>query len=199
MLIEQADRWLFGILNSRLANPLLDDLMVFLTSGNLSGHILALIILFMIVQRGRNGLFPLILALVAVGLSDYTASGVLKPLVARVRPCFALEHVRLLIDQSRSWSFASSHAANMSAVATTVWIFFRRGPLIERTFTWITIAYAILVAFSRVYVGVHYPGDVLAGIMIGAIWASIVYLAFSWVMKNFLHRPLAEGGGHGAA
>ncbi|ABB24970.1 phosphatase PAP2 family protein [Pelodictyon luteolum] len=199
MLIEQADRWLFGVLNSRLANPSLDDLMVFLTSGKLSGHILALIVLFMLVQRGRNGLFPLLLALVAVGMSDYTASGVLKPLVERVRPCFALENVRLLIDQSHSWSFASSHAANMSAVATTVWIFFRRGPLIERVFTAITIAYAVLVAFSRIYVGVHYPGDVLAGMMIGALWASIAYLVFSWVMKNFVHRPCAEGGGHGAA
>ncbi|TCD48195.1 phosphatase PAP2 family protein [Chlorobium sp. N1] len=197
MLIEQADRWLFGVLNSRLATPAMDDLMVFLTSGKLSGHILVLIALFMLVQRGRRGIVPLLLALAAVGLSDFTASGVLKPLVQRVRPCFAIEHVRLLIDQSHSWSFASSHAANMAAVATTVWIFFSRGPLVERAFTAITLAYALLVAFSRVYVGVHYPGDVLGGMAIGVAWASILYLAWSWVMKNFVRRP-APGGGSDA-
>lgn len=199
MLIEQADRWLFGVLNSRLASPAMDGLMVFLTSADRSWPILLFIALFMLVRRGRMGLVPVLLALAAVGLSDYTASGILKPLVQRVRPCFALEHVRLLVDQSHSFSFASSHAANTAAVASTVWIFFSRGPLLDRAFTALSLLYAALVGFSRIYVGVHYPGDVLAGMAIGIAWASLCYLVYSWAMKNFVRRPVPGGGSDAGA
>ncbi len=185
-LIEQADVWLFRLLNHNLVNPAADDLMVFLTSGRLSGHIFVLAALFMVIRKGKTGFLVILLALLAVGLSDYTASGILKPLVQRIRPCFALDHVRLLISQSQSYSFASSHAANSAAVATVTWIFFHRGVLVEKLFTGLMIFYALAVSFSRVYVGVHYPGDVLAGMVIGICSALLIYLLSSWILKNII-------------
>ncbi|HCD35725.1 phosphatase PAP2 family protein [Chlorobium phaeovibrioides] len=184
MLIEQMDAGLFAFLNQQLVHPAADDLFVFLTKANLSRHIFVIAALFMLVRGGRRGLFALLLALLAVGVADFTASGILKPLVGRIRPCFALEHVRLLIDQSRSFSFASSHAANTAAVATMVWVFFHRGSLQERLFTATMIGYALLVGYSRIYVGVHYPGDVAGGMTIGVLSALIVYLLFTWTTKN---------------
>jgi undecaprenyl-diphosphatase len=192
--IEQADVWLFRLLNLDLVNPAADDLMVFLTNGRLSWPIIVLAAFFIVARKGKNAFLVILLALLAVGLSDFVASGLLKPLVHRIRPCFALDHVRLLIIQPQSYSFASSHAANSAAVASIIWIFFNRGVLVEKLFTGIMIFYALAVSFSRVYVGVHYPGDVLAGIVIGIGSALLIYLLASWIVKNFIQpRQMRHG------
>ena len=183
-LIEQADVWLFHLLNLHLVHPAVDDLMVFLTRERLSGHIYFMAALFIAVRKGKEGFLIILFTLLAVGLADFVASGIFKSLIQRERPCFALEHVRLLVYQMRSYSFASSHAANSSAVAGVTWIFFHRGVLVEKLFTVVMILYASAIAFSRVYVGVHYPGDVLGGMVIGLCSASLVYLFVSWLWKN---------------
>lgn len=186
VLIEQADVWLFKFLNLHLVHPAADDLMVFLTKVNLSGHIILLAALFMITRRGKSAFLVIVLAFFAVGIADIVASGILKPLVQRIRPCFVLDHVRLLVSQPRSYSFASSHAANTAALATVIWIFFHRGGVVEKLFTIIMILYALAISWSRVYVGVHYPGDVIAGMMIGVCSAMLIYLLYSWVLKNII-------------
>lgn len=185
-LIEQADIWLFRVLNLHLVHPAADDLLVFLTKANLSGHILVLAALFVFIRSGKSALFIIALALVSLGLADFIASTLLKPLVQRIRPCFALDNVRLLVNQPHSYSFASSHAANSAAIASIVWIFFHRGVLVEKIFTIIMILYALAISLSRAYVGVHYPGDLIAGMIIGVVSASLIYLLFSWVVKNIL-------------
>ncbi|NTW51982.1 MAG: phosphatase PAP2 family protein [Chlorobiaceae bacterium] len=186
-LLEQADAWLFRLLNLQLVHPAADDLMLFLTNWKLSAQILVLAATFMLVRRGKDGFVILLLLLIAVGIADFTASGIMKPLFHRVRPCFALDGVRLLVNQSHSWSFASSHAANSTAIASLVWIFFWRGALVDKAFTIIMIVYASLVAFSRIYIGVHYPGDVLGGMVIGLVSATLVYTAAAWTIKRFVH------------
>ncbi len=195
--IEQVDVWLFRLLNLNLVHPSTDDLMVFLTNGRLSWHIFLLALLFMVARKGKNAFVIILFALLAVGLADFVASGLLKPLVQRLRPCFALDHVRLLISQPQSYSFASSHAANSAVVATVTWIFFHRGVLVEKLFTGTMIFYALAISFSRVYVGVHYPGDVLAGMVIGVCSALLVYLLFSWLFKNILQPWLIRKGSCG--
>jgi len=185
-LLEHVDIWLFRLLNLSLVHPALDDLMVFLTTPKLSGHILLLIALFVLVRAGKSGMAILLLVFASLGLADFIASGLLKPLVQRIRPCFALDHVRLLINQPHSFSFASSHAANAAAVASMLWIFFHRGVLVEKLFTAIIIFYACAIAFSRAYTGVHYPSDLLAGMIIGIGSATFIYLLFSWVLKNIV-------------
>ncbi|NTV06017.1 MAG: phosphatase PAP2 family protein [Chlorobiaceae bacterium] len=185
-LIEQADVWLFRLLNLNLVYPAADDLMVFLTDGLLSWYVFLLAALFISIRKGKNGFLLILLALLSIGLADFTASGILKPFVQRVRPCFALDHVRLLVSQPRSYSFASSHAANSAAFAAITWIFFHRGKLVEKLFTGVMILFALAVSYSRVYVGVHYPGDVLAGMVVGVCSAILVYLLFSWILKNVI-------------
>lgn len=185
-LLQQVDVWLFRLVNLQLVHPAADDLMVFLTKVKLSGHIFVLAALFMIVSRGKHGLVILLLALLATGAADWITSGILKPLVERTRPCFALDGCRLLIDQARSYSFASSHASNSAAVAAMIWLFFSRGILVERAFTAVMVFYALLVSLSRIYVGVHYPSDILAGIVIGILCSLAIYLVFSWLIKNVI-------------
>jgi len=194
-LIEQADVWLFRLLNLGLVHPAADDLMVFLTQSSLSAHLLWLIALFVLIRAGKFGVLIILLALLSLGLSDVVASGILKPLVHRIRPCFALDHVRLLINQPRSYSFASSHAANSAAVASMLWIFFHRGCFVEKLFAGTVILYALAISFSRAYVGVHYPGDLLAGMAIGVCSAALVYLLFSWLLKNVFQPRLMRRAG----
>ena len=194
-LIEQADVWLFQLLNLHLVHPAADDLMVFLTRVRLSGHIIVLAALFIVVRRGKSAFQVILLALIAVGMADIVASGILKPLVQRIRPCFALDHVRLLVSQPRSYSFASSHAANSAAVATVIWIFFHRGIFVEKLFTIIMMLYALAISWSRVYVGVHYPGDVIAGMVIGVCSAMLLYLLYSWVLKNIMQPRIMRREG----
>jgi undecaprenyl-diphosphatase len=196
--LGQADAWLFQLLNHNLAHPALDDLMLFLTSPKHSAHIFVLLALFIFVRKGKDALYVIPLILLAIGIADFTASGIMKPLFHRVRPCFALEGVRLLVDQSRSWSFASSHAANSTAIATLVWLFFWRGEAVDKAFTAVVILYAAMVSFSRIYIGVHYPGDVLGGMVIGLASAALVYTAAAWIVKNVVHRKAMlkrEAGG----
>lgn len=193
--LEQADAWLFQLLNHSLVRPELDDLMLFLTTPALSGHLFLLFALFIAVRKGNEAFYLIPLLLLAVGLADFTASGIMKPLFHRIRPCFALDGVRLLVDQSRSWSFASSHAANSTAIASLVWLFFWRGEAVDKAFTVVVILYAAMVSFSRIYIGVHYPGDVLGGIGIGLASAALMYTAFAWFVKNVVHRKALRNGG----
>lgn len=193
--LEQADARLFQLLNHSLATPALDDLMLLLTSPKHSVHLFVLLLLFIVVRKGKDALFVIPLILLAVGIADFTASGIFKPLFHRVRPCFALEGVRLLVDQSHSWSFASSHAANSTAIAALVWLFFWKGEAVDKAFAVVVIFYAAMVSFSRIYVGVHYPGDVLGGIVIGLASAALIYTAFAWIVKNVVHRRAMQRGG----
>jgi undecaprenyl-diphosphatase len=106
---------------------------------------------------------------VILTMSDQLSSHVIKPWVGRIRPCFVVEGVRLLIRQSRSFSFPSSHASNMAAMAV---LFSVKYPRYKIAF----IALAALVAYSRIYVGVHYPADILGGALLGTFCAAIVLL-----------------------
>ena len=191
-LIEQADVWLFRLMNQSMVHPAADGFMVFLTMFSMSWYILLCAALFIIVRRGTSAIPVIVMALLAVGMADCAASGILKPLVQRIRPCFALDHVRLLINQSRSYSFASSHAANTAAVATTTWLFFHRGALVEKLFTVMMALYAVMVSWSRVYVGVHYPSDIFAGMIIGIASAMLLYLLYSWIWKNVVQPRLKQ-------
>ncbi len=104
----------------------------------------------------------MLVLVVAVAAADQLSSFVIKPIVGRLRPCHALEGVRLLVDCGSGKSFPSSHAVNMFAVATVLAYAYRRR-------LWAFYSFAGLIAFSRVYVGVHYPSDVLGGACVGVL------------------------------
>ncbi|MBN2416509.1 phosphatase PAP2 family protein [bacterium] len=161
------DKTLFLFLNSGLANSVFDTVMPFVTDADNWRIPLGAAWLALLLFGGRRGRIAALLAVVVLTLSDQVSSSLLKPLIGRVRPCFAVEGARLLIRQSRSFSFPSSHAANNAALALFFSVKYPRA-------TWVFITIAVLVGYSRIYVGVHYPSDVAGGFLVGAACAAVV-------------------------
>ena len=156
------DARVFLLLNRGAANPVFDIIMPFVTESDHWIIPMVIIWLLLIIFGGKKGRTAAILLIFIITLSDQLSSSVIKPLVGRIRPCYALENARKIIHQAHSNSFPSSHAANMAAAATLFSVYYKR-------YKWIFIFLALLVAYSRIYVGVHYPGDVVAGAVLGVL------------------------------
>ena len=111
---------------------------------------------------------------IAIILADYSSAQILKPFFQRLRPSHELiDGIRLLVPKGGKYGFVSSHAANIFAAATVLSYFY-----IKYKKLFFTIA--VLVAFSRVYVGVHYPADIFFGSLLGYGLAWVVLTL--WVM-----------------
>jgi len=166
------DERIFRLLNGNWLNPILDHLLPFATdAGNFILPFVVAAIVIVLVGRVR-GLRFLVLAVVSVVVADATGTHIFKYSFLRARPCIALADVRLLVGCTNLPSFPSNHAVNASVLATLTTLYIPR--------LWLpATALAILVGYSRVYVGVHYPLDVLAGSVLGIV----VALAFSGVMS----------------
>lgn len=158
------DTALFVFLNTKLTHPVLDSVMPFVTEQENWYPVLIGLWLALIIWGGRRGRMAAVALIIAIALTDQISCSVIKPLVGRVRPCNALTPAQchLLVGRSSAMSFPSAHAANSFAMATVAsWRLRRFAPL----FYFI----AVVVAYSRVYVGVHYPLDALAGAVLGAL------------------------------
>jgi len=177
------DRAAFNFVNHSLQNWVFDAVMPFLTDLNKSPVVLALVgILWIaaVVRGGKHGRIAAILLVPTILLSDQLNSAYVKHIFERVRPCHVLEDVRLLVSCGSGYSFPSSHAVNNFAGAFVLAYFVRRA-------AWAFWAFAATVAFSRVYVGVHYPADVVAGAILGIGCGAavvIVYERLMWFQRS---------------
>ncbi len=184
--LEHIDTLLFNLFNQKLTNPVFDWLMPVLTNLNNWKIPILLIWLALLIWGGRKGRAAALLLLVTIALSDQLSSFVIKPLVHRIRPCHVVETVRLLVGCSGSFSFPSSHATNSMAAARFFAGFYPR-------FRWYFYALALTIAYTRVYVGVHYPFDVLAGALLGFLvgWL-VVWLYGKFLKFRIEEQPLEE-------
>jgi membrane-associated phospholipid phosphatase len=164
--LVSADQTVFRWVNGHDPWPWLDALMVFASGNVLFAPVVCLLAGFLVWRGGARGrVFVLLLAL-GCGLANTVSSEVLKDLFARPRPFVDLPGVRLLVGKGASFSLPSSHAANWFAAVVVTAVFYRRGLRL-------VLPIAVLVCLSRVYVGVHYPTDILAGACIGAAVAAV--------------------------
>lgn len=125
----------------------------------------------------------------AVGLSDWICSGVLKPWVCRLRPTHepGIDPIHMVNDYMGGlYGFCSSHAANTIAVALLFSLLYRNKIATTALMIWVA-----LNCYSRMYLGAHYPTDVLAGLAIGALFALLVYAA---LLRPALRRWHCEAG-----
>lgn len=173
------DTSLFFFINQNLQNTVFDSIMPFVTKH--SYVLFAVAALPFIFKDWRKGILIVSLCLLGVAIGD-GSSNVLKHIFERIRPCQALENVRLLVGCGGAFSMPSNHAVNAFAAAAIFSHFFRKSAIPM-------FLIAILVAFSRIYVGVHYPSDVIAGAVWGGVVAGAVLILHKWLSERFKEKP----------
>jgi undecaprenyl-diphosphatase len=168
-LIEQLkslDEQTFLFLNN-LHTPFLDVLMPWITARNtwIPLYLLIIVLIFRFYPK-KQAIVTILYLVASVGLADFITSGIMKPFFERPRPCHnpffdGLLHV--LGNCGGKYGFASSHAANSFALFGGLFFIIKK----NRILVLIMLLWAILVSYSRMYVGVHYFADVLIGALIG--------------------------------
>jgi undecaprenyl-diphosphatase len=166
MNLAELDTIIFFWINQGQRNPFFDLIMPYLTEfGNWKyGLAFTWILLFM--MGGKKMKVTLFLTALLVGILDYSNSFFIKPLFDRPRPCNALAGVHTFFPCPKSLSFPSNHAVNIFGTAFFLSYAYRPWSIL-------LILVALGVGYSRIYVGEHYPGDVLAGIFLGALGATL--------------------------
>lgn len=178
--LKQFDTSLFFLINRDLLNSLFDIIMPVITNR---AYIIVLPFILLMSLRERKKVFAIVaVSIFSVLFADWMGN-TLKHIIWRVRPCNALENVHLLAGCSGSPSMPSNHSTNSFAFAIP-FIFMTKNRL-----RYIFLLVAALVAYSRVYVGVHYPFDVIAGAVVGSAASLFVIYLYNWAEERFASRP----------
>ena len=167
--LQYIDQILFQWINVGLSNPIFDWLMPILREKFTWFPLYIFIIAFTLINLKRKGVWLIICLIVAAGVADTISSKLIKPTFERTRPCNVVEMegwVNERIHCGNGYSFTSSHATNHFAVA--VFLIFALGAQFKRI-KWPLLIWASSIAFAQVYVGVHYPFDVIVGGILGSL------------------------------
>jgi membrane-associated phospholipid phosphatase len=169
----QLDAALFRFINHQISNGFFDALMPFLRERWFWAPLYTFFVLFALFNFDFYRKWAFVLGIVAVfGFADFTSSTLIKKNVQRIRPCNdPAMQVELRTACGSGFSFTSSHATNHFAIAAYLIAFF--APLFRRLKP-LLLLWAASVAFAQVYVGVHYPLDVICGGLLGWAIASAV-------------------------
>lgn len=165
------DLAVFYFFNHTLSTPFLNRFFSILTDVNHWFITYILLVLLMWLKGGKKGKLAVIFAILLIIFSDQTGNKILKEIFERIRPCNALSDVITPLGCNGTYSFPSSHALNNFAIAV---FFFRLYPEYKIP---LFIA-ASLVALSRVYLGLHYPSDIIGGALIGSLLGYLMSLVF---------------------
>ena len=180
--LDQIDRSILYFINDTLSNQIFDLFFTTITNEHLWAIPVLIGLLALIVRGGKRGKIAAVLVLIAASATDATVVEIIKPAIGRLRPSHALEDtINLLVPRGGRYGFVSAHAANIFAGTTVLSYFYKqwKKPLLFLAFS---------VALSRVYVGVHYPGDVLFGGLFGYGMAWVIITLWVFLKMRELKR-----------
>ncbi len=185
--LQSLDVSIFRFINSSLSNPFFDQLMPFMSDSPWLAGIFIFICLWLLFLGGARGRICVLMFVLALALGNWMVCDTIKNAVGRLRPFSVLSGVHLrnglgsvqyqlvpptgIAAYKGSFSMPSSHAANWFSAALILFVYYRRS-------IFAMLPLAVLVCISRVYNGVHYPSDVLAGAALGVAYSAAVVFGF---------------------
>ena len=181
--LESIDRQLLLLING-WNSPFFDSVMWFI-SGKFTWLPLYAVLLWLIIRKtGRNWWIALIGIALTVALADSISVHCFKNVVMRYRPTHNLELegvLHIVNGYHGGWyGFVSSHAANTFGVATFICL------VLKHKAAWIGLmAWAVLVCYSRIYIGAHYPADIACGGLLGALCGYAAFRLYQWLCSKF--------------
>ena len=177
--VEFWDKWFFVKINSQFTNHVFDWIMPYLRNSFYWAPLYLFLLVFIIMNYGAKGLWWCLLFLCLVAMTDIVSSRIFKEGFDRLRPCNDpnfFSNVRLLVRCPAGFSFTSSHAANHFGMAVYISLTLRR---VLGRWIWITFLWAGIISYAQIYVGVHYPSDILGGAALGIFFGLLISLFFN--------------------
>ena len=173
--LQSVDMNLIIWIHQYSSNNLFDIIMPFTTNKNNWKLPIVGLIIILGFFSGQRGKLTLTILIISLSFTDAICAQILKPFFERIRPSHLnIENINLLISKGGKWSMPSNHAANMFSLAIVLSYFYKKyKPLL--------LLLAILISFSRIYVGVHFPGDVIVGGCIGFFISSSLLILWGKV------------------
>ncbi len=182
--LKDTDVSIFHFINQTIANPVFDVLMPLLRTATTWIPLYIILSAYVIHTRKREAWVYILYMLIAFALADSITHNILKPFFNRSRPCYnEFISVRLLVSHCGGrLGFPSTHASNHMAMALSI--------LLSSIFSnkWINLSWifwAAIIGFAQIYVGLHYPSDIIAGFITGSILA---YINFKLVLPALKAR-----------
>ena len=183
--LVELDKDVFIFINSSMHKSWLDGFML-LMRNPYTWVPLYFLLLFKIYKTDPSILLPFIIAsLASFAITDFTSASIIKPLVGRLRPCYDVSlqnNIYILTDCAGKYSFPSSHASNHFGLAM-VWyqiMFFLR----KEKWNWVWW-WAAIICYAQVYVGKHFPLDILGGALLGMLAGALIAIGFKyWYTKK---------------
>lgn len=189
--INNINQTLFFYINNDLANKLFDYIMPIFRNIYtwIPFYILAVVSAF--IKFKLRALLLLTGAAILIIITDYGSASIIKPYFSIPRPCNNLlikDHVRILVHCGSGYSFISAHASNHFGLAAffSVCLFYNKNLISCILFLW-----ALLIGFAQIYVGVHYPIDIL----IGALYGTVIGIVVGKTTKAFLSIKQMKSNG----
>ena len=170
MIIQELDWNILYFIHNNLVNTVNDKIMLFFTSlGNMGAVWILLTLIFILNKKYRKLGLMLLIALI---LELIVGNIILKNIFQRPRPCWIDHSIKLIVNRPRDFSFPSAHAFSSFICASIIAKYNRKWGLLA-------ILLAFLVSFSRLYIFVHFPSDVIVGSILGVVFGFLIYHIFN--------------------
>ncbi|MDA3778996.1 MAG: phosphatase PAP2 family protein [Bacteroidales bacterium] len=189
-IIKNLDTNLFVFLNS-INSPFFDQVMWLLSAKETWYPLYLIIIAYIIYKYKKKSIILLISIAILITLADQTSVHLFKEVFQRFRPCHnpQIQDIVHLVNNKcgGKYGFVSSHATNVFSLALFLSFIFKNKFFTIGIFFWATI-----VSYSRIYLGVHYPLDILGGAALGSILAYIIHKFYLFTNNYFISRRILQ-------